>query len=100
MARFYGEVKGSAATSATRMGRDKIVGHIRGWNLGAEVTLFVNEQGQDEMVIRVTGGSNSPNGGIIIYHDSTKGDGLKTEIGSTIRIVLAPAKLIDLKTED
>lgn len=96
VARFYGEVTGSASTSATRIGVDRIYGHIRGWQLGAEVTLFVNEDGQDELVIRVTGGSKQPNEGQVVYRDSTKDDEHLLSMGGEIRIVLAPRTNIRL----
>lgn len=100
MARFYGEVKGAAATTASRIGHEMMTAHIRGWNLGAKITISVNEKGQDELVIQVTGGSNNPESGNVIYHDSTKDDGKLLAVGSEIRIVLAPKGNINLNQND
>jgi hypothetical protein len=48
MARFYGEVRGSAASPASRVAHQRIDGTLSGWDIGAEITLFVNEDGQTE----------------------------------------------------
>jgi hypothetical protein len=61
MARFYGEVSGSAKTTATRMGTPSsgINGHIRGWDCGIEVDCFVGMNDNDVCVATITGGSNA-----------------------------------------
>lgn len=63
MSRFYGSLQGTRG-EATRQGHRSIVGHIRGWNLGARVTGFpASERGidgdseRDAFVVDVTGGS-------------------------------------------
>lgn len=60
MAHFYGEIEGQARTTATRCGsKDSgISAHVRGWNIGARVQCFVNDQGEDCVSIRLTSGSN------------------------------------------
>ena len=61
MSRFYGSLQGSRG-EATRQGTAKsgITSHTRGWDIGAHVTCWVNENGQDEVTIRLTGGSRNP----------------------------------------
>ena len=60
MSRFYGAIKGSRGM-ATRQGTPKsgMVGHIRGWNIGAEVRMYVDQNGEDACQVLVTGGSNN-----------------------------------------
>ena len=60
MARFYADIKGNRG-EATRMGTEAsgISGHIRGWDIGARVSVSVNDQGEDEVRVRLTGGSGS-----------------------------------------
>lgn len=60
MAQFYAEIQGNRG-AATRMGSKEsgISGHIRGWDIGARVTMVYNkETGKDEVHIRLTSGSN------------------------------------------
>ena len=59
MSRFYGSLKGSARTSATRQGTANtgITGHVRGWDIGVEVEAR-DEDGQDVFSIFKTLGSN------------------------------------------
>lgn len=61
MSRFYGDLRGNRGT-ATRQGTAKsgIDGHIRGWTLGAKVVCFVGEDGEDRVVVNLTGGSSNP----------------------------------------
>ena len=60
MAHFYGEIEGQARTTATRIGSKNsgISAHVRGWDIGARVQCFVNDQGEDCVSIRLTSGSN------------------------------------------
>ncbi len=60
MSRFYAEIQGGGVPSS-RTGSEKsgIVGHIRGWDIGAKVTMAVDEDGEDVLSIDITGGSNS-----------------------------------------
>lgn len=60
MAHFYGEIEGQARTKTTRIGSKNsgISAHVRGWNIGARVQCFVNDQGEDCVSIRLTSGSN------------------------------------------
>lgn len=66
MSRFYGSINGSARTLATRRGTPQsgITGHIRGWNLGGEVSMYANDgskaQTSDSVVMTLSGGSNGP----------------------------------------
>ena len=61
MARFYANIQGNRG-EATRMGTPSsgIGGHIRGWDLGVEVSFYVDENGKDAVAVYRTGGSNSP----------------------------------------
>ena len=58
MSRFYGSLRGSAKTLATRRGNTAsgITGHIRGWDIGVEVASFDGES--DGFHVYVTGGTN------------------------------------------
>ena len=58
MARFYGSIQGSRG-EATRMGTPSsgMNGHIRGWNVGGEVSCYGRGE-QDTTVLTLTGGSN------------------------------------------
>lgn len=60
MARFYGSIEGSARTTGTRQGTTKsgIVGHVRGWDIGAKVVGFADHHDKDRFDIIVTSGSN------------------------------------------
>ena len=59
MARFYASIQGNRG-EATRMGTEKsgISGHIRGWEVGCSVQIWVNDKGEDEVAIALTSGSN------------------------------------------
>lgn len=58
MSKFYATIQGNKG-EASRMGSKKsgIEGHIRGWNEGAKVTCFVDDEGRDCVSVRLTGGS-------------------------------------------
>jgi hypothetical protein len=58
MARFYASVQGNRG-QATRTGTKKsgINGHIRGWKVGAQVSVE-DWAGQDQVSVRITGGSH------------------------------------------
>jgi hypothetical protein len=94
MARFYGEVTGSAGT-ATRRGTkgSGIHSHTRGWNLGAEVQIFVNDDGNDELIIRITGGSNKPNRTRVVYKDEY-GQKKYLNIDQEYRLALDTSQLV------
>ena len=60
MSHFYADIQGNRG-EATRQGSKKsgIRGHIRGWNVGAEVYCFYDEKtGKDTVNIYLTGGSS------------------------------------------
>ena len=59
MSHFYGEIQGNRG-EGTRGGTKAsgIRGHIRGWNIGARVTCFVDDDGKDSVMVSITGGSN------------------------------------------
>ncbi len=57
MSRFYGDLQGERGM-ATRQGHKAIGGHIRGWNLGARVSCFIGDDGEDRVVINLTNGSS------------------------------------------
>jgi hypothetical protein len=58
MARFYGEMRGHRGC-ATRVGHREFRAHIRGWNVGVEVSCRIVD-GRDVIEVRETGGSHSP----------------------------------------
>lgn len=67
MTRFYASIHGSRG-EATRRGTAEsgIVGHVRGWDIGAKVVCHVNEQGDDEVLVYRTGGSHEYTGSELI----------------------------------
>jgi len=59
MSRFYGEVQGNRGWASRGGSSDSgIRGHIRGWNIGAQVIVSVDDLGRDTVTIHITGGSN------------------------------------------
>ena len=67
MAHFYGEIKGSGKSTATRCGTKNtgIQAHIRGWNLGCEVVCH-HQDGKDYISIYKTGGTDGPTKRVLI----------------------------------
>ena len=68
MSHFYASIKGGRGES-TRGGTKNsgITGHVRGWNVGARVTVTHNEQtGQDEVTVYKTSGSSGSGSDTII----------------------------------
>lgn len=65
MAQFYGNIQGNRG-EATRMGtKDSgFYAHIRGWHVGARVTLD-HIDGRDVVRVFKTGGSSDPHGELI-----------------------------------
>lgn len=63
MARFYAEIEGQAKTTASRRGNvnSPCSGHIRGWGIGARVTMGVDpvDPDADVVTVELTRGSNS-----------------------------------------
>ena len=59
MSHFYSSIQGSRG-EATRCGTKSsgMIGHIRGWNLGCEVYMYVDEDGKDRCQVYLTSGSN------------------------------------------
>ena len=59
MSRFYGSIRGTGQTEATRAGSavSGLTAHIRGWNVGIVVEC-VDIDGTDRIDVRLTGGSN------------------------------------------
>jgi len=68
MAHFYGNIDGSANSSATRCGTKEsgLNAHIRGWNIGVQVRL-VHVDGQDIIEVFETNGSNDPLARDLVY---------------------------------
>jgi len=58
MAALYGSLKG-ARGMATRIGRDTMRCHVRGWDLGVAVEAFHDQNG-DHFDLYITRGSNNP----------------------------------------
>ena len=79
MAQFYADIQGSRG-EATRLGNKKsgLSGHIRGWDVGARVTMRYNElKDEDEITIELTGGSSggrSVNLGTFTHRDVIIGE--------------------------
>jgi hypothetical protein len=75
MSHFYGSVQGNRGEATRGGSKDSgIFGHIRGWNVGVRVDVDHDEnEGQDIVTVRSTGGSNSSSGEVIcyIYQDGT-----------------------------
>ena len=65
--RFWGEMWAKDGRTVTRGSSTSLTAHIRGWDIGVEIVVFVNEDGEDEIVVRPTGGSNKPIPGEIVY---------------------------------
>lgn len=65
MSRFYANIQGNRG-EATRQGTaaSGIVGHIRGWNLGARVIMHEGGDGCDRVDITITGGSTGRYAGV------------------------------------
>lgn len=61
MAHFYGSMQGSRG-EATRMGTKNsgITAHIRGWDIGANVDVRTDSNGNDVVTVFLTHGSNNP----------------------------------------
>ena len=59
MSHFYASIRGNRGL-ATRQGTKEsgIWGHIRGWDIGASVDCWVDNEGNDCLSIYITGGSN------------------------------------------
>jgi hypothetical protein len=58
MAHFYGNIQGNRG-EATRMGTkgSGISAHIRGWDIGAKVSCYVDDEGRDCVCVTISGGS-------------------------------------------
>jgi hypothetical protein len=72
MARFYGEVRAlEKPKSASRVGHKGIVAHVRGWDIGIEASVYINEKGKDEVSVILTGGSRKPHGKVVFTNRHT-----------------------------
>ena len=62
MARFYASIQGNGQATE-RMGTTNsgIRAHARGWDVGARIVVYTNENGDDEVVVYRTGGSTGRN---------------------------------------
>ena len=69
MSRFYGEVKGSAKTIASRRGFNSIESHTRGWERGIKVSCFVDNNNNEVYEVYKTGGSHNPDKLELIYSE-------------------------------
>ena len=81
MAHFYAEIQGNRG-EATRMGTPSsgIHGHVRGWDIGASVRCYVDEEGRDVVSVSITHGSNG--------HGTAKclGQWVKLETGEVVNL--------------
>lgn len=66
MSQFYGEMFGSAKTTATRRGHRTtgLRAHIRGWEVGVEIHVGERD-GKDTVSVWKTGGSNGGRGDLL-----------------------------------
>lgn len=103
MARFFAEVKGNARTTASRTGTKSsgISASVNGWDIGVDVRLFVNEDGDDEVVVYLTKGSN---GGVsdveIIFQDADQKEqkAMLDLSDAFFRLVVPRVKIPNLET--
>ena len=60
MSRFYAEIQGDRKERTCLGNKNSgVTGHIRGWKVGARVTMRYNElKDEDEITIELTGGSS------------------------------------------
>ena len=59
MSRFYASIQGSRGEATRQGGKESgITGHIRGWNIGASVFCYVNDEGEDVVRVSLTSGSS------------------------------------------
>ena len=59
MSKLYGELNSDARkTLATARGHKVITAHLRGWDEGVRVGVFINENGTVGVEVWRTGGSN------------------------------------------
>lgn len=59
MSHFYGSLENHRG-KATRTGNKQngLTGHIRGWDIGGRIDVYVDEYGRDVVGFILTGGSN------------------------------------------
>lgn len=90
MSHFYASIQGNKGR-ATRCGSKSsgMLAHIRGWDIGVYVELKVNERGQDEIELYLTGGSNK--------EDARDFIGVYTKKDSRIAQVPEPTKIMDME---
>lgn len=69
MARFLGKIITFGGKSASRLDQSKIVAVVTGWDIGVEASVFINQDGEDEVVVRLTGGSNNPNQSHVVFQE-------------------------------
>ena len=81
MSRFYGSLNGSKG-EATRQGSkaSDMRGHIRGWHIGARVTVYADENDKDTVTIIITGGSSNSTGLVSLGVWQLNGDGQPVKI--------------------
>ena len=59
MSHFYASIQGNRGEATRQGSKDSgIYGHVRGWDVGAQVTCYVDGEGRDRVSVRLTGGSN------------------------------------------
>ena len=100
MARFWGEVQGNRSPVSRTGTKDSgIRADIRGWDIGATVNIYMDKDGNDVLVLSVTGGSHNPNKTEVVYTDDD-GKEVVLHIDKEYRITLPRKQKINLVTED
>lgn len=58
--RFMGGVEAHEGNEVSRLSNKRVVAFVRGWDVGVQVTAYVDMQGNDRIGIWTTNGSNDP----------------------------------------
>jgi hypothetical protein len=97
MARFYGTIVGSAKTAASRLGHRDIGAHVRGWDVGVEISGCISPSDRDEFYVYATGGSNGSAASLQLGKVTRDGDRVKfTPAPHVVREILLAAGIESL----
>lgn len=100
MSRFFAELMGVGKV-VTRVGSatSGLWAHLRGRDIGINVRVYVNSDGEDEVLVHLTGGSNAPNDLKLVFTDANTGDRIVLNIEQEYRFVLSN-KSTQLRVDD